>query len=52
MWSQNPLFDLIVETLTGSEIEVTVSQSDTIACIKSKIQQFEGEREHITYDQL
>jgi Ubiquitin family len=39
MWSQ---FELIIETLTGSEIEVTVSQTDTILCIKSKIQQFEG----------
>jgi ubiquitin len=43
MWSQ---FELIIETLTGSEIEVTVSQTDTILCIKSKIQQFEGKPHH------
>lgn len=40
MWT--PPYDIIVETLTGSEIEVTVNERDTIGYIKSKIQEYEG----------
>lgn len=40
MWS--PQFDIIVETLTGSEFEVTVTDKDTIGFIKSQIQKHEG----------
>lgn len=40
MWSAQ--FDIIVETLTGSEFEVTVTDQDTIFFIKSQIQKHEG----------
>lgn len=40
MWS--PSYEIIVETLTGSEFEVTVSDRDTVGYIKSKIQKYEG----------
>lgn len=40
MWSAQ--FDIIVETLTGSEFEVTVTDHDTIGFIKSQIQKHEG----------
>ena len=40
MWS--PQYDIIVETLTGSEFEVTVTDKDTIGYIKSRIQKYEG----------
>lgn len=40
MWSAQ--FDIIVETLTGSEFEVTVTDKDTIGFIKSQIQTHEG----------
>lgn len=42
MWSIHH-FDVIVETLTGSEFEVTVTDGDTIGFIKSQIQRHEGE---------
>lgn len=40
MWSAQ--FDIIVETLTGSEFEVTVTDKDTIGFIKAQIQKHEG----------
>lgn len=40
MWT--PQYDIIVETLTGSEFEVTVTDKDTIGYIKSRIQKYEG----------
>lgn len=40
MWT--PQYDVIVETLTGSEFEVTVTDKDTIGYIKSRIQKHEG----------
>lgn len=40
MWT--PQYDIIVETLTGSEFEITVSAKDTVGYIKSRIQKHEG----------
>lgn len=34
--------DLFIETLTGNTFEMTISPSDTIAALKSKIQRVEG----------
>lgn len=50
MWS--PSYEIIVETLTGSEFEVTVSDRDTVGYIKSKIQKYEGipvSQQHLLY---
>lgn len=35
-------YDIIVETLTGSEFEVTVTDDDTIGYIKTHIEKIEG----------
>lgn len=40
MWT--PSYDIIVETLTGSEFEVTVNDRDTVGYLKSEIQKYEG----------
>ncbi|XP_058823941.1 uncharacterized protein LOC131684803 [Topomyia yanbarensis] len=51
MWS--PSYEIIVETLTGSEFEVTVSDRDTVGYIKSKIQKYEGipvNQQHLLYN--
>lgn len=51
MWS--PSYEIIVETLTGSEFEVTVSDRDTIGYIKSRIQKYEGipvNQQHLLYN--
>lgn len=40
MWT--PQYDIIIETLTGSEFEITVSAKDTVGYIKSRIQKHEG----------
>lgn len=54
MWKMwNPSYDIIVETLTGSEFEVTVSDRDTVGYIKSKIQKYEGipvNQQHLLYN--
>lgn len=42
MWT--PQYDIIIETLTGSEFEITVSAKDTVGYIKSRIQKHEGKR--------
>lgn len=43
MWIDSVIeYDIIVETLTGSEIEVTVTDDDTIGYIKTHIQKYEG----------
>ncbi|XP_058055556.1 uncharacterized protein LOC131206967 [Anopheles bellator] len=50
MWT--PSYDIIVETLTGSEFEVTVNDLDTVGYIKSKIQKYEGipvNQQHLLY---
>lgn len=41
MWASQ--YDIIVETLTGSEFEVSVTDEDTVGYIKSRIQKYEGE---------
>lgn len=38
-----PTMEVLVETLTGTAFEMTVSPSDTILAIKSKIFRVEGE---------
>lgn len=38
-----PTMEVLVETLTGTAFEMTVSPSDTIFAIKSKIFRVEGE---------
>ncbi|XP_055542119.1 uncharacterized protein LOC129727887 [Wyeomyia smithii] len=51
MW--NPSYEIVVETLTGSEFEVTVSDRDTVGYIKSKIQKYEGipvNQQHLLYN--
>lgn len=40
MWTSQ--YDIIVETLTGNEFEVTVTDKDTVGYIKSRIQKYEG----------
>lgn len=40
MWTQQ--YDIYVETLTGSQFEVTVTEKDTVGYIKSRIQKYEG----------
>lgn len=40
MWTSQ--YDIIVETLTGSEFEVSVTDEDTVGYIKSRIQKYEG----------
>lgn len=43
MWIDSVIeYDIIVETLTGAEIEVTVTDDDTIGYVKSHIQKYEG----------
>lgn len=43
MWIDSVIeYDIIVETLTGAEIEVTVTDDDTIGYIKAHIQKYEG----------
>lgn len=37
-------YDIIVETLTGAEIEVTVTDTDTVGYIKTHIQKSEGNK--------
>ncbi|KAJ6646298.1 AN1-type zinc finger protein 4, partial [Pseudolycoriella hygida] len=52
MWTQQ--YDIIIETLTGSEFEITVSAKDTVAYIKSRIQKHEGipiSQQHLLYNQ-
>lgn len=44
MWT--PQYDIIIETLTGSEFEITVSAKDTVGYIKSRIQKHEGKFEY------
>lgn len=51
MWT--PSYEIIVETLTGSEFEVTVGDRDTVGYIKSKIQKYEGipvNQQHLLYN--
>ncbi|XP_053670475.1 uncharacterized protein LOC128720805 [Anopheles nili] len=51
MW--NPSYDIIVETLTGSEFEVTVNDRDTVGYLKSEIQRYEGipiSQQHLLYN--
>lgn len=44
MWTPAKMeYDIIVETLTGSQFEVTVTDKDTVGYIKSRIQKYEGE---------
>ncbi|GAB0087829.1 Ubiquitin-like domain-containing protein [Sergentomyia squamirostris] len=48
-----PQYDIIVETLTGSELKVTVTEKDTIGYIKSRIQKYEGipvGHQHLLYN--
>lgn len=45
MWTSH--YDIIVETLTGSEFEITVTDRDTIGYIKSRIQKDEGNFENM-----
>lgn len=40
MWT--PQYEIIIEALTGSEFEITVSAKDTVGYIKSRIQKHEG----------
>lgn len=40
MWTSQ--YDIIVETLTGSEFDVSVTDTDTVGYIKSRIQKYEG----------
>lgn len=40
MWAIE--YDIIVETLTGTEIEVTLTDDDTAGYIKLHIQKYEG----------
>lgn len=43
MWADSVIeYDIIVETLTGNEIEVTINRRQTIAFIKFHIQKYEG----------
>lgn len=50
MWIDSVIeYDIIVETLTGTEIEVTVTDDDTIGYIKTHIQKYEGKLTH-AYD--
>lgn len=37
-----PTMEVLVETLTGAAFEMTVSPSDTVLAIKSKISRVEG----------
>ncbi|XP_001689324.3 uncharacterized protein LOC5667650 [Anopheles gambiae] len=51
MWT--PSYDIIVETLTGSEFEVTVNDRDTVGYLKSEIQKYEGipiSQQHLLYN--
>lgn len=51
MWT--PQYDIIVETLTGSQFEVTVTEKDTVGYIKSRIQKYEGipvDQQHLIYN--
>ncbi|XP_055692742.1 uncharacterized protein LOC129795471 [Lutzomyia longipalpis] len=48
-----PQYDIIVETLTGAELKVTVTEKDTIGYIKSRIQKYEGipiGHQHLLYN--
>ncbi|KFB45361.1 AGAP001757-PA-like protein [Anopheles sinensis] len=50
MWT--PSYDIIVETLTGSEFEVTVNDRDTVGYLKAEIQKYEGipvSQQHLLY---
>lgn len=52
MWT--PDYDIIVETLTGSEFEVTVRETDTIGSLKYRIKKYEGipvSQQHILFQQ-
>lgn len=52
MWT--PDYDIIVETLTGSEFEVTVRETDTIGYLKYRIKKYEGipvSQQHILFNQ-
>lgn len=40
--SQDGSIDILIETLTGNTFEITISSSDTISALKSKIQRVEG----------
>ncbi|XP_031630508.1 uncharacterized protein LOC116345359 [Contarinia nasturtii] len=55
MWIDSVIeYDIIVETLTGAEIEVTVTDDDTIGYIKTHIQKYEGipiRQQHLIYNQ-
>uniref|UniRef100_A0A182NZD2 AN1-type domain-containing protein n=1 Tax=Anopheles epiroticus TaxID=199890 RepID=A0A182NZD2_9DIPT len=51
MWT--PSYDIIVETLTGSEFEVTVNDRDTVGYLKLEIQKYEGiptSQQHLLYN--
>uniref|UniRef100_A0A1L8DTS8 Putative ubiquitin-like domain of an1 n=1 Tax=Nyssomyia neivai TaxID=330878 RepID=A0A1L8DTS8_9DIPT len=48
-----PQYDIIVETLTGAELKITVTEKDTIGYIKSRIQKYEGipiGHQHLLYN--
>uniref|UniRef100_A0A182NLI2 AN1-type domain-containing protein n=1 Tax=Anopheles dirus TaxID=7168 RepID=A0A182NLI2_9DIPT len=52
MWTP-PSYDIIVETLTGSEFEVTVQDRTTVGYLKSEIQKYEGipiSQQHLLYN--
>lgn len=40
MWT--PQYDIIIETMMGTEIEVSVTSVDTVRYIKSSIEKYEG----------
>lgn len=42
-----PTMEVVIETLTGTTFEMTVSPSDTISSIKNKIQRVEGKQRNI-----
>ncbi|CAG9565058.1 unnamed protein product [Danaus chrysippus] len=51
--SSQPTMEVLVETLTGTAFEMTVSPSDTIFAIKSKIYRVEGipvSQQHLLYN--
>ncbi|XP_037025472.1 uncharacterized protein LOC119066890 isoform X2 [Bradysia coprophila] len=53
MWTPQYDIIIIIETLTGSEFEITVSAKDTVGYIKSRIQKHEGipiGQQHLLYN--
>lgn len=48
-------YDIVVQTLTGNEIEVSVRETDTISYLKYRIKKYEGipvSQQHILYNQV